>query len=188
MVKSDGSKNEYFRKYPVEFDTYKDAFNKVLKNIRYGNSYLTNLTFKSKIEFNLNLLQLFESAKEKYKLYLKDRFVCCSPECFVKINDGEIFSYPMKGTIDASIPNALNLILEDEKEKAEHYTIVDLIRNDLSIVSKDVTVTRFRYADYISTNQKKFAANQFGNQGSSSQRIIFHISEIFSESYFLQDQ
>ena len=65
-----------------------------------------------------------------------------------------IRSFPMKGTIDASIENAEKVILSDEKEMAEHYTIVDLIRNDLSLVAKNVRVERFRYFDRINTNEK----------------------------------
>ena len=60
----------------------------------------------------------------------------------------------MKGTIDASIPNAEQIILNDYKETAEHNTIVDLLRNDLSIISEKVRVNRFRYIDQIKTNQK----------------------------------
>lgn len=61
----------------------------------------------------------------------------------------------MKGTIDAAVENAAQKILCDEKETAEHYTIVDLIRNDLSLVAKKVTVEKFRYIDEISTNDQK---------------------------------
>jgi para-aminobenzoate synthetase component 1 len=61
----------------------------------------------------------------------------------------------MKGTIDASLPNAEEAILNDEKEFAEHVTIVDLIRNDLSIISKNVRVEKFRYVEKIITNQKE---------------------------------
>jgi para-aminobenzoate synthetase component 1 len=61
----------------------------------------------------------------------------------------------MKGTIDAGIPNATEKILNDQKELAEHVTIVDLIRNDLSSVTKNVEVTRFRYIDELITNDKK---------------------------------
>jgi para-aminobenzoate synthetase component 1 len=171
----------YFRKFPIDFEIYKKAFNKVIKNINYGNSYLTNLTFQTKIELNLNLFQLFSIAKAKYKLYFEDKFVCCSPECFVKIIDGEIYSYPMKGTIDDSIPDALNLILNDEKEKAEHLTIVDLIRNDLSIVSKNVRVTKFRYPDYISTNQKNLIQISSEIKGSLPEDYQLHIGDIFRE-------
>ena len=60
----------------------------------------------------------------------------------------------MKGTIDAAIPGAEKRILEDPKEKAEHYTIVDLIRNDLSHVSKNVEVRKFRYLDKVVTPEK----------------------------------
>jgi len=48
-----------------------------------------------------------------------------SPETFVQIKEGQIASFPMKGTIDATIPNATEIILADKKEKAEHCTIVD---------------------------------------------------------------
>lgn len=77
-----------------------------------------------------------------------------SPETFVKIKDGKIASYPMKGTIDAAVQNAEETILNDPKETAEHHTIVDLIRNDLSMVSKNVRVENFRYIDYIKTADK----------------------------------
>jgi para-aminobenzoate synthetase component 1 len=61
----------------------------------------------------------------------------------------------MKGTIDAAIDNAAETILNDKKEYAEHCTIVDLIRNDLSMVAKDVFVERFRYIDKIKTHEKE---------------------------------
>jgi para-aminobenzoate synthetase component I len=59
----------------------------------------------------------------------------------------------MKGTIDANIENAEQLLLNDEKEVAEHHTIVDLIRNDLSIVAADVQVERLMYIERICTNR-----------------------------------
>ena len=68
-----------------------------------------------------------------------------SPERFVKIADGRISTNPMKGTIDEAIKNAEELILADEKEAAEHATIVDLLRNDLSKVANRVKVKRYRY-------------------------------------------
>ena len=64
-----------------------------------------------------------------------------------------IYSYPMKGTIDASLPDAEEQLMKNEKELWEHNTIVDLIRNDLSMVSKDVELTKFRYIDRIKTHK-----------------------------------
>ena len=60
----------------------------------------------------------------------------------------------MKGTIDAGLPDAENILLHDEKEIAEHYTIVDLIRNDLSMVAENVVVEKFRYLAEIHSNKK----------------------------------
>jgi len=61
----------------------------------------------------------------------------------------------MKGTIDASIDKAKEKILSDEKELAEHIMIVDLLRNDLSIVAKDVMVKEFRCVESIEAGDKK---------------------------------
>lgn len=143
------------KRYPVSLDEYENQFNLVKKNILLGNSYLTNLTCATPVEINLSLEEIYRYSNAKYKLFLKDNFVCFSPETFVRIENRKIYSYPMKGTIDASIENAGEKILTDEKEMAEHYTIVDLIRNDLSQVAKKVTVEKFRYIDEISTHNKK---------------------------------
>lgn len=59
----------------------------------------------------------------------------------------------MKGTIDATLPNALEELMNNEKEAAEHATIVDLIRNDMSIIADKVHVKRYRYAETIKTNK-----------------------------------
>ena len=84
---------------------------------------------------------------------MKDRFVVFSPEIFVKIRDEHIYSFPMKGTIDATLPDARRRILDDPKEMAEHATIVDLIRNDLSMVATEVMVARYRYIDELPTHK-----------------------------------
>ncbi|MEZ5011715.1 MAG: chorismate-binding protein [Bacteroidales bacterium] len=60
-------------------------------------------------------------------------------------------SYPMKGAIDAAISGAATVIMNDPKEEAEHNTIVDLIRNDLSIGSDDVKGYGYRYLEEITT-------------------------------------
>lgn len=59
----------------------------------------------------------------------------------------------MKGTLDASLPSAVRQLMDDPKEAAEHATIVDLIRNDLSIVADRVSVSRYRYIDELQTNR-----------------------------------
>jgi para-aminobenzoate synthetase component 1 len=58
----------------------------------------------------------------------------------------------MKGTISADIQDAKNTLLNNPKEIYEHNTIVDLLRNDLSMIAKEVRVARFRYIEKIKTN------------------------------------
>jgi len=138
---------------PVGLERYQQAFTEVQHHIHNGDTYLLNLTMPSRVKTNLTPEEIFYRSDAPYKIWLKDQFVCFSPEIFVRIIDGVISSYPMKGTIDANIENAEQLLLNDEKEVAEHHTIVDLIRNDLSIVASDVEVERLMYIDRIYTNR-----------------------------------
>jgi para-aminobenzoate synthetase component 1 len=139
---------------PVSFEKFKIGFNQVMWHIHNGDTYLLNYTQPTQVDTNLSLKEIFQICSAPYKIYLKDKFVCFSPESFVKIRDGKIYSYPMKGTIDAGIENAEQIILTDSKEIAEHNTIVDLIRNDLSLVAENVVVEKFRYLSHIQTNNK----------------------------------
>lgn len=137
---------------PQSLMEYRRSFDIVHRNLQLGNSFLTNLTCATPVETNLTLRQVFDHAKARYKLWLKDRFVVFSPEIFVRIKDGKIYSHPMKGTADASESDSAERLLADAKEAAEHATITDLIRNDLSQLATEVTVTRYRYLDKLHTN------------------------------------
>lgn len=144
-----------FTRTPPPREVFNVAFDKVVKAINYGDSYLVNLTFQTPISTDLSLQEIYHFSRAKYKLKFGEHFVVFSPETFVKIFDGHIYSYPMKGTIDASLPDAESVIMNDPKETAEHITIVDLIRNDLSQISSAVTVTKFRYISQVQTHEKK---------------------------------
>lgn len=143
-----------WKKFPISFEAYMQQFSSVQHEIQNGNTYLLNLTCATKVETNYALKELFLKGKSKYKLFFRDQFIHFSPEPFVKIIDDRIYSYPMKGTIDAGLQHSETKILSDEKELSEQYTIVDLIRNDLSIVAKNVRVDDFRYLEKIHTNEK----------------------------------
>ncbi len=149
------TKDFTFSKFPVDFNTYKKAFNEILEEIRSGNTYLLNLTFRTPVESSLTLKEIFTYARAKFKLYFKDEFICFSPERFVEIEDNTIATYPMKGTIDAHLPDAKENILADEKEMAEHVMIVDLMRNDLGIIGSEVKVEKFRYVEKIKAGEKE---------------------------------
>ena len=137
---------------PTEAE-YQHSFNIVRNAMLAGNSYLANLTCRIGLQTNLSLLDLYNAAEARYRLWMKDKLVCFSPETFVKIAQGEISSYPMKGTAEDLSPSSAEQLLANEKEAAEHATIVDLIRNDLSMVANDVHVERYRYVERLNTHR-----------------------------------
>lgn len=141
--------------FPGSFQEYEARFNRVQHHLGYGDSFLLNLTVKTPIGLNCSLREVYNRAQARYKCWYQNEFIVFSPETFVQIRGNKIYAYPMKGTIDASLPSAAEQILNDPKEKAEHITIVDLIRNDLSQVATAVEVTRFRYVDEIKTNRAR---------------------------------
>lgn len=142
------------RKYPISRSAYETKFFEVFRRLSYGDSYLTNLTIRTEITVNRSLREIFHMSAARYKVLFEDQFLVFSPETFVRIKDGKIHCHPMKGTIDAAIPDAAGRILRDRKEMSEHVTITDLIRNDLSRIAASVQVSRFRYVDSIKTNGK----------------------------------
>ncbi len=146
--------NLTLEKRPISLAQYKKKFLSIQEQIRSGNSYLLNLTAKTPIKTPLSLDEIYEKACSKFKLQYKEKFVCFSPERFVQIKNNTIATFPMKGTIDAKIKNAKALLLNDEKEKAEHVMVVDLLRNDLSIVAKKVRVKKFRYTELVQAGNK----------------------------------
>lgn len=152
------SQSVKWKSFPETLEDYKKGFEIVQENLKKGNSYLTNYTRKTEIETNLSLEDIFRFSKAKYKVLVPDEFVFFSPETFVEIIDNKIFTHPMKGTIDAEIEDAENILKNNPKEKAEHYTVVDLLRNDLSIVANKVQVKEFQRIDYIKTKQKNLLA------------------------------
>ena len=143
-----------FNKYPLDFEDYSLKFQCLKRHIDEGNTYLCNLTCETPIDINFTLKEIFIASKAKYKLLLNDKVLVFSPETFISIRNNIISSNPMKGTIDAAIANAEQEIMNNKKEIAEHYTIVDLIRNDLSMVAHQVQVEKFRYVEKIDTNNK----------------------------------
>ena len=140
---------------PPSFELYREKFQQVLEEIRRGNTYLLNLTLPTPVTLDASLEEIFSMANARYKLYYRGRFVSFSPEGFVSIRGRHIATYPMKGTIDAAIPRARERILADPKELAEHTMVVDLLRNDLNLVSEGVALRRFRYVEKIRAGSKE---------------------------------
>ena len=159
-----------------------------------SNLSLEEIFHRAKGKYKLLLRRKRTQAEEKdhlkeeaqNKAHLKEEnieenltpFVCFSPETFVRIKGGRIYSYPMKGTLDASLPNAEKQLMEDRKEAAEHATIVDLIRNDLSRVAEDVRVDKYRYIDVLHTNKGDILQTSSEISGRLPEDYPHHLGEI----------
>lgn len=135
-------------------DAFQRAFQTVQDGLQRGDSFLTNLTFPTPIELAGDLEDVYWRSEAKYRVLLPEQFVSFSPETFVTISpEGYIESRPMKGTA-LDTPSARAELLHSSKEIAEHATIVDLIRNDLSQVAKRVRVTDYRYFHKVATSSR----------------------------------
>ncbi|QBF16699.1 aminodeoxychorismate synthase component I [Aliarcobacter thereius] len=177
-------KKYYLNKYPISFYEYKDKLNTVLNEIKDGNSYLLNLTSKTKIDTNFSLDEIYENANSLLKLRVKTEkndFVCFSPEKFVDIIDNKIYTYPMKGTIDSSIENAKNKLMNDAKELAEHTMVVDLLRNDLGQIAKDIKVEEFRYISKIKTKENELFQTSSRISGKLESNCYENLGNIFEK-------
>ena len=149
--KPDSTESPKLRVVYSDRDRYEKGFSVIRRGLEGGDTFLLNLTARTEIETNLSLKEIFLRSSAPYRIYYPGRFVCFSPESFVRIEENQIYTYPMKGTIDATLPDAENVLMNDYKETCEHYTIVDLMRNDLNSVAQNVCVKRFRYVDHIKT-------------------------------------
>lgn len=73
---------------------YYEAFAKVQGGLQRGDSFLCNLTTKTKIQLNLSLEELFHCCNAPYKLCVPNRFVCFSPESFIRTKNNMIYTFP----------------------------------------------------------------------------------------------
>lgn len=133
-------------------ETYATMFSTIMEGLRRGDSFLANLTAATEVCCDSSFEDIFLSSTAPFRLMIGDEFLCFSPEPFVRIKGRHISTFPMKGTADASLPDAEERLLADYKEACEHYTIVDLMRNDLNSIATDVKVDRFRYVERIETS------------------------------------
>lgn len=136
------------------FDTYRDRFGRLHDHLRRGDCYQANLTMPIEAHWSGDPRSVFWSLVARQPVHygaLIDLagpvIVSRSPELFFKVDEGGwIETHPMKGTAprgrsaeeDAAIIAAM---LADEKTQAENRMIVDLLRNDISMISEVGTLS-----------------------------------------------
>ena len=123
-------------------EKYKTKINRIHHNIKAGNTYQVNYTFKILAEQYGPVVGLYSRLRERqpsrFGALIRDENVnvlSFSPEWFVEVKGNCLKAKPMKGTLAADGRNASDLI-EDKKNRAENLMIVDLLRNDLGRVSE----------------------------------------------------
>ncbi|QAA37339.1 aminodeoxychorismate synthase component I [Akkermansia muciniphila] len=148
---------------PHPVSRYAASFAFVRNHLMRGDSYLLNLCVSTPVETNLTLRHLFRFARAPYRMLLGPDArisgvhgrgcVCFSPEPFVTVRGRSISTFPMKGTVPSATQEARRWLETDEKENRESATIVDLMRNDLSMVATGVRVKRYRYISPVETSK-----------------------------------
>lgn len=131
---------------------YDHAIESILGFIRAGDIYQANFTFMSVVRFGGHPLALYARLRERQRagyggiVFTGTHWLLSfSPELFFSQRGTSVMARPMKGTAlrdpdpDRDAANAATLA-SDPKQRAENLMIVDLLRNDLSRVSKPGSV------------------------------------------------
>lgn len=133
-------------------EAFQQAVRQVQEYIAAGHTYQTNLSLRSSRVTPVSPEALYEAVRRvnpsPYMGLLRlpaFALVCGSPELLVRLVDGRIVSRPIAGTRprgdDASGDLKLSVeLFANEKERAEHLMLVDLIRNDIGRVAAWGTV------------------------------------------------
>ncbi len=138
----------------ISKEEYISTIGKLLNHIKRGDCYEINYCQEFYAEeVNIDPLhvynKLMEVSPNPFSCYykLKDKYaICASPERFIQKRRNRIVSQPIKGTAKRDLTNQAKdqalkkQLLENEKEKSENVMVVDLVRNDLSIICKEGTV------------------------------------------------
>ncbi len=127
-------------------EEYEGAVRRVLEYIAAGDTYQVNLSqrFEGKLAIAPKelALRLFEANPAPFSACLRfgnRAIVSSSPERFLRVRDGIVETWPVKGTRPrGATPDEdarlLKRLLDSEKERAELVMITDLLRNDLGRV------------------------------------------------------
>lgn len=129
---------------------YLTKIESVKKQIDKNNVQCVNLSHTLEYEFSGNPYHLFKAMRRiepvPFAAYLKinNHFVCCSsPERFLKKENLNITTKPIKGTLkrdSKDINDHLNTFLNSDKEKNENKITVDLICDEFKTMAKPNTI------------------------------------------------
>lgn len=130
---------------------FREAVEKVKDYIAAGDTYQVNLSTRLEIPL-VDPALVYEAMRQTnpspYMGYLRfpgGALACGSPELLVEVIEGKIHSRPIAGTrprgTDAAADEAwVAELTQNQKERAEHLMLVDLLRNDVGRVAESGSV------------------------------------------------
>ncbi|HAR62371.1 MAG: aminodeoxychorismate synthase component I [Candidatus Margulisiibacteriota bacterium] len=137
----------------ISREEYSEGIARIKEYLHKGHTYQINYTFKLDFDFSGSILEFYLRLRQNQPTsYLalintgEASIVSLSPELFFRINNGIITAKPMKGTIKRGVTEAeeqrqRHQLSTCPKTQAENVMIVDLLRNDLGRIAKNVTVS-----------------------------------------------
>src|SRR5690606_7951142 len=130
---------------------YAPAFDEVQRQLRLGNTYEVNLTYRHVVASGDDPIDVYRRLRRlnpaPYTAYVQHEGVAVlssSPERFCRIEGPAIETRPIKGTLPRGVDPAADAehaarLRRDPKLRAENLIVTDLLRNDLSIVCRPGT-------------------------------------------------
>jgi para-aminobenzoate synthetase component 1 len=125
---------------------YLNAVRRVIEYINAGDCYQVNLSQRLLHRAEVHPLDLYRRLRERNPAPFAGYFdmgdfviASASPERFLRVEDGEVETRPIKGTRPRGATpeedgRQINDLLRSAKDRAENVMIVDLLRNDLGRV------------------------------------------------------
>lgn len=129
---------------------YKDMVRRTIDYIEAGDIYQANITqrFQARLHPGIDRLALYGALRRRnpatfaaYLEFANTAILSSSPERFLKLQQGQVETRPIKGTRPRGRSSSEDAALAAEllaspKDRAENLMIVDLLRNDLSRVCR----------------------------------------------------
>ena len=138
-------------------EQYCNMVNEAKHYIKEGDIFQVVLSNRMEADFEGSLLDTYRVLRttnpSPYMFYFSSEDIeiaGASPETLVKLQDGELYTFPLAGTRPRGKTKEEDIALEkellaDPKECSEHNMLVDLGRNDLGKISKFGTVEVEKY-------------------------------------------
>lgn len=175
----------------VDKNQYLDDLDQIHRLIRAGDVYQINHTFPLPCQLSGDPLALYERLRTSqpvpYGGYINTgdsagdfHILSLSPELFLERRGERLMSRPMKGTAPrgktlAEDEATMATLASDTKSRAENLMIVDLIRNDLSRISKPGSVkvnNLFEVERYKSLHQMTSSVQGQANEDLTPSKLL----------------